>query len=336
MTNEKPLISVGMPVYNGAKYLRQSLNSLLAQDYEHFEFIISDNASTDGTSQICGEYAAKDPRIQYFRNEKNMGAAWNFEHVFRLSQGDYFMWAAHDDLWAPNYVSECLRKLQQEPNAVLCCSTLKFIDANDNPIPKEHPNLDTSRKELPRRVRDLLLQPGWFAIYGLIRSTTLRKVRIGRSEWGADVLLQLELLMLGEFVCTSATIFYYRLLGKSAKDYDVSISPARATEPLRKPYMGLVRNLLRTVVDSNQNLFTKVILCIEILYFGLIDGGDLPHHIREEYVSTYFASYQQGDSIAVIKSAPIAFLLNPKLWMNRGAWAILVRSLVPALSRKVA
>lgn len=111
MTDDKPLVSIGMPVYNGERYIRQALDSLLAQDYANFELIISDNVSTDGTQGICLEYAARDERIRYYRNETNLGALRNFNRVFELSSGKYFMWAAHDDVWNPAYVQEVLALL---------------------------------------------------------------------------------------------------------------------------------------------------------------------------------------------------------------------------------
>src|SRR4051812_10444894 len=92
-----PKVSVGLPVYNAEKYLDDSLRNLLNQSYADFELIISDNASTDATEEICRGYAAKDRRIIYHRNNCNMGIAWNHNRVFHLASGDFFMWAAHDD-----------------------------------------------------------------------------------------------------------------------------------------------------------------------------------------------------------------------------------------------
>ena len=80
----KPRVSIGLPVCNGENYLKQALDSIMAQTYTDFELIISDNASTDRTAQICKEYANRDPRIRYYRNEKNLGAARNFNYVFEL------------------------------------------------------------------------------------------------------------------------------------------------------------------------------------------------------------------------------------------------------------
>src|SRR5262245_31427219 len=117
-----PRVSLGLPVYNGEGFLRQALDSILAQTFEDFELIISDNSSTDSTPAICHDYKAADARIRYLRNESNRGVAWNHNRVFALSTGEYFKWCAADDLIAPEYLSACLGRLEAEPDAVLCYS----------------------------------------------------------------------------------------------------------------------------------------------------------------------------------------------------------------------
>src|ERR1700730_6838139 len=106
----QPLVRLVFPVYNGEKFIRGALNSLLAQEYTHFELVISDNGSNDGTEEICREYQARDPRIRYIRHSENRGSPWNFAFVAREAQGEYFMWAAHDDLWHPKFIGKCLEK----------------------------------------------------------------------------------------------------------------------------------------------------------------------------------------------------------------------------------
>jgi len=109
-------VSIGMPVYNGAVYIREALDSLLVQSFENFELIISDNASTDDTQSICEEYVRSDPRIRYVRQKKNLGAAKNFHYVLDLAKSDYFMWAAADDYWMPTFIEECLILLRDNKN----------------------------------------------------------------------------------------------------------------------------------------------------------------------------------------------------------------------------
>ena len=103
MTLHQPRVSIGLPVYNGERYLPQALDAILSQTFEDFELIISDNASTDSTQDICKSYAANDARVKYFRNSSNIGISRNFNRVFELSSGgEYFKWCAHDDLMAPD------------------------------------------------------------------------------------------------------------------------------------------------------------------------------------------------------------------------------------------
>jgi glycosyltransferase involved in cell wall biosynthesis len=125
----KPLVSVGLPVYNGEAYLSQSLDSLLAQDYENIEFIISDNGSTDRTHEICRSYVLQDRRIRYYQIQRNMGAAWNFDRVFELSNGEYFMWATHDDYWHPSYLSSCLEAFGNSKELALAGTICIGIDS---------------------------------------------------------------------------------------------------------------------------------------------------------------------------------------------------------------
>lgn len=108
MHHNEPLVSIGVPVRNGARFLEQALDSLLAQSYQEFELIISDNASTDQTEAICRAYAARDGRIRYYRSSKDLGLAHNYNYLFQLARGEYFKWAAADDLHEPDYVLRCL------------------------------------------------------------------------------------------------------------------------------------------------------------------------------------------------------------------------------------
>ena len=130
MSSSSPRVSVGIPVYNGERYLEVAIVSVLNQTYQDFELIISDNASSDHTREICMEYAKQDPRIRYYRNDKNLGAAPNYNRVFQLSDAEYFKWADYDDLIAPDFLSKCIRILDQNPSVVLCYPRAMIIDEN--------------------------------------------------------------------------------------------------------------------------------------------------------------------------------------------------------------
>lgn len=128
-------ISIGLPVFNGEKFINQCLDSLLAQTFQNFELIISDNASTDSTSEICKEYALKDKRIKYIRQEKNNGSVYNFNFVLNHAKFEYFMWAAVDDLWESTFIEKNLNILETNKNFVGSISEIEFYEMSEEHKP---------------------------------------------------------------------------------------------------------------------------------------------------------------------------------------------------------
>jgi tetratricopeptide (TPR) repeat protein len=251
----QPLVSIGMPICNAETYLRQALQALLAQDYSNLELIISDNASTDSTGDICREFQKKDPRVRYVRQGQNQGAPWNFAFVVQQARGEYFMWAAHDDLWTSSYIRKCLAKLDSSPTAVLCCTEIIFIDGNGVPNhewTKNSKNIETQGMAPAQRVHELILRWGWFAIYGLMRLEVTKKLTLGRSVFGCDVILLMELLMMGNVVKVPEPLFSYRVLKlKSPQDYlEVLNSEANPVVATKAPFTDLAANLLQTAYRS--------------------------------------------------------------------------------------
>ena len=212
VSEHKPRVSIGLPVYNGERFLAEALDALLAQTYQNFELIISDNASTDATESICWAYAARDQRIRYYRNKENLGAAWNFNRVFKLSTGELFKWAAADDICRPNLVARCLEVLDCTANAVLVCAKTGFVDEFGNSLAVQDPgwNLQT---DLPHeRLREIMytghsVNP----YYGLVRSNSLSKTRLLGSYPGGDYRLLGELSLLGKFIEIPECLFLRRM-----------------------------------------------------------------------------------------------------------------------------
>src|SRR5262245_47240509 len=133
-TVSTPSVSVGVPVYNGERYLPAALDAALGQPYDDFELIVCDNASTDQTASICRAYAARDSRIRYFRTDVNIGPNPNFNRTLQLARAPLFKWAAHDDLVAPDHLRACVTQLQETPDAVLCQSHVIVIDLEDKEL----------------------------------------------------------------------------------------------------------------------------------------------------------------------------------------------------------
>ncbi len=131
---KRPRVSIGMPVFNGEKFLAEAIESILAQSFRDFELIISDNASSDRTEEMCRAFAARDERIRYFRQPVNQGAAWNHNFVFNQSSAGYFKWQCHDDLCDPTFIEKCVAVLDREPLAALCYSQFLRIDELGRPL----------------------------------------------------------------------------------------------------------------------------------------------------------------------------------------------------------
>jgi len=135
VTKIKSLVSIGMPVFNGEKFLEKSISSLLNQTYQNFELIISDNASTDKTPQICNNFAKKDRRIKYIRQGENFGSIWNFNLVLEKAESKYFMWASADDFWEPKFIAKNIYFLESN-NEFVCSASLSKLFGDNEDIKK--------------------------------------------------------------------------------------------------------------------------------------------------------------------------------------------------------
>ncbi len=205
-----PLISVGMPVYNEEKYLRESVESILNQDYCNFELIISDNASSDKTEQFCLEFAQKDHRIKYIRNKKNLGTVNNFHQVFKEATGDFFMFAGGHDLWTPDFLSVCLKTLQNSSSAVVSYASTVLIDEFSNQIKKEISFYDTRGSDIVTQFLYVLWGP-MNPVYGLMRMSAMKKVRMNPQFIGGDLIILIELSFLGRFAYNPDVVWYRRM-----------------------------------------------------------------------------------------------------------------------------
>jgi hypothetical protein len=203
-----PMLSVGMPVYNAERFIAKALNSLLTQTFTDFELLISDNASTDCTEAICREYANSDRRIQYFRNEKNMGAGWNYRRVYSLARGKYYKQAAHDDFCEPTFFKICIDVLERDPTLTVAFTKTRVVDANGKFIEDYECPMRTDDDDPVVRFTDLLLVGHrCFQIFGLHRMSTLQKLPSLGSFAHADRIMLAQLGLEGRFYESSERLF---------------------------------------------------------------------------------------------------------------------------------
>jgi glycosyltransferase involved in cell wall biosynthesis len=204
-----------MPVYNGAALVGAAIESILAQTLGDFELIISDNASMDGTEEVCRSYAAKDGRIRYHRNEKNLGAAPNFNRLVELATNGvpYFKWAAHDDVIAPTFLEKCVGVLESAPASVaLVFPRRGYIDMAGRIIPaaRREPTPSYHRISFARLLK---VSPGHFPIFtwGVNRMEALKRTRLLGGYGMSDLVLAAELRLIGEYWELPEELYFQRL-----------------------------------------------------------------------------------------------------------------------------
>ena len=228
-----PLVTVGVPVYNGEEGIRRALDMVLEQDYPNIEIVISDNASTDGTGAICEEYAARDSRIRYFRNDVNRGATWNFAHLLDLAAGKYFLWAAHDDERAPTFIRKCVELLERDASAVLCQSHVSFVvEGHDGEFYRANFDAVRDKRTTVSRFRQVLADAPSTVIYGVLRLDAVRKTQGLKASISSDVAFRNELALYGDFVQVEETLFtYYQRAKWNTVDDDYRAYHAGGSRP---------------------------------------------------------------------------------------------------------
>lgn len=242
-----PRLSIGLPVYNGERFLAESLDSLLGQSYENFELIISDNASTDATADICRRYGRQDARIRYFRQPKNIGLTPNHNFVFEQSRGEFFKWAAHDDLYGRDLLKYCIEALDEHPDIALAHCWTAIIDSEGNVTDAPEYTLVTDSPSAPERFRSFLsCKTAACDQYGVIRSEVMRRVSPLESYHHSDVIMVARLVLQGPFHQTPDWLAYRRdyperayLAYPKVRIRCVNHDPRRAN-PLKHPAVRLL------------------------------------------------------------------------------------------------
>ena len=209
---EAPLVSVGVPVYNGEAYLEDAIRSVLAQTLDDFELILCDNASSDRTPEICRDHAARDPRVHYHRNACNLGAAANYNLAYSHARGRYFKWLAHDDRMLPSFLAKASRALQERPDAVLCNSVVQYIDSRGAPLGLYDTQLAGADLDSPsQRFAWMVLRSHTCAdFFGLIRREALRGSLLHATFHGADRALLAQLALRGRLMQLPAPLLCIR------------------------------------------------------------------------------------------------------------------------------
>lgn len=206
-----PLVSIGLPVYNGQRFLSDAIDALLAQDCPSLEIVICDNASDDTTEQIARRASSADSRIQYFRSSSNHGAARNFNWAFQMATGRYFKWAAHDDLHDPRFVSLCVEALEADPELTVAYSRAVDIDEEGRLLHEWGPMPICTGNRPSGRLADVLsVNHRAFPIFGVFPRAVLARTSLIKSFALSDLLTLGELALLGPWHEVPENLFLHR------------------------------------------------------------------------------------------------------------------------------
>ena len=260
-------VSIGLPVYNGSKYIGEAIESILAQTYGDFELIISDNASTDDTEEVCRSY--NDNRIRYYRSDKNRGAAWNYNRTESMANGEYFKWAAHDDKLSPDFLSKCIPHLDRNDDVVLVYTNSIIIDKEGNITGHFDQSLDASSHDPWFRFKNLILkQHPCLSFFGLIR----RKALLGTARHGnynsADRVFLAHMSLKGKLVQIPEYLFYWRKhpeqsirMVKDRYAYALWFDPANAGKKVY-PNLRLIKEYKSIIKQEEKSMrFKDRMLC---------------------------------------------------------------------------
>ncbi|MCX9014415.1 MAG: glycosyltransferase family A protein [Candidatus Methanoperedens sp.] len=269
-TKNIPLVSIGLAVYNGERFIREALDSLLAQNFKDFELIIVDNASEDTTQQICLEYASKHNRIQYYCNDANIGSK-SFDRLLELSSGKYFMFAADHDLYEPNYISRCVEILEDDTSVIICYSQTMLIDIDGNELMITPDRLDTCSIESPsKRFHMTIWGLHWCnMMYGLMRLSALQHAYVFKPTIGGDNLLLAKLSLVGKFAQIPIPLFYRRenrpseSAKQALKRWLTNINSCTCT---MSPYTVLMYYHLNAVANASITFQDKIKLIIDVCF----------------------------------------------------------------------
>ncbi len=302
--SNKPLVSIGLPTYNRAATLERAIESAIKQDYQNVELLISDNASTDETEEICRCASQQDSRIKYVRQQTNLGAIANFREVLRHSSGEFFMWLADDDWLDQAYVGSCVQFLLEHPDYSLVCGQARYFD--EGTFLHEGVAIDLLQDDGSDRVLtyyEQVADNGTFC--GVMRRTQILEVPL-RNTLGGDWLLIAATAFMGK-VKTLPDVYANRRLGGATVSYEkIAATLGLSSFAANHPHLSIASAAFRDIAwnspaYSQCGFASRLSLACRVFGIVVRKGGLTFKQVAREIASIILTSILPASIVARIR-----------------------------------
>jgi glycosyltransferase involved in cell wall biosynthesis len=256
-----PKVTIGTVVYNERPHLEPALATLANQTFDDYEIVVCDDASTDGSGEICRAFAEGDPRVRYRRNETNRGSVYTFNDVLERARGEYFVWAAGHDRRSPAFLSTCVSFLDENPDVALCHTAVDVVDGEDRTLTEIRDHVDARQPDTYERVRSVLWQMAARVsvdpMYGLFRTDVLQATGGHWNVWGPDNRVVLATALEGGIAFLPEPLFQRRInrqpspsLLRHVRDYFTRLDPDNASRS-KATYLALLAAYVETIREAD-------------------------------------------------------------------------------------
>ena len=321
-----PRVSIGVPVYNCEAYVGHAIESLLNQTFADLEVVVSDNASTDRTGEICRAYAARDPRVRYFRCDENIGAVRNHNRALDLARGEFFKWNSADDYCAPEFVEKCVAALDRNPKAVMAVSDPVEVNEEGKPLGwitvSDQTLMPVVPEGAPRHVRfrqSIRLDHLCLSIYSIYRTDILRKVAPMGSYADSDRVMIAHCMLYGPCEIVPEPLLFNRdHAGRFSRSYNrfyegwreraTWMDPANANKKVY-PFWREFSELLGAVKRTPMGIGERIQCNWEAMRWATAKG-----HPRRFWIDA--THYPRK---ALIKKFPGAKIVWNRIWNQKAA-----------------
>ena len=291
-----PTVTIGMPVFNGARYLEAAVSSALEQDYPDLEVVIADNGSSDQTVEIARSFAERDPRVRVYQHSENLGAARNYNFVVDEARGRYFRWLAHDDLCGPGLVRQAVELLDSRPDCVLAFARTRYVDDEARTIRDEGP-IRWNGSSRVSRLESLLADASDSHLHrcgpvlGFIRTDVLRRTGRIAPHNSSDKTLLVELALHGDWAEISEHLQLRRLhegnslaVAKSDADIAAWFDPrhhGKYPMPRTRLFRSYLSAINRTSMPTSERLSCLRVLAGLFRKEWRVIGGEVKIRLRQ-------------------------------------------------------